>query len=234
MKTQAPIAQQAELRICNAAVAGSIPARGSDLETQVVALFVDRKGPYPGRVAEWYDDKRDARTYVENWPCVLHPPCQRWCRLAGLVEKRWGHKRGEDGGLFEYALATLRRVGGVLEHPAFSDAWAAYGLPAPKTGAGWCPGARPWEWTCYVEQFAYGHKAKKATWLYYYGVQQPFDLRWTLTPDHAQKSWVSWCGNKTGKHGEDRPRLSKSEAIHSPPDFLETLLQLAKHARGWT
>lgn len=222
----------------------------------VAALFVDRNGSYPAVVANWWDERRDARTYAMDLPVVAHPPCQRWCRLAGLVEARWGHKRGEDGGCFASALATLRRVGGVLEHPAYSDAWAAYGLPRPPTGGGWIPGSREQEWTCYVEQWRYGHRAKKATWLYYVGMTQPFELRWGHLADAAaaaagcapwrdsNRRYVSSAGRvyeathvcsrmkADGKgNGSRNPRrLTAKEAIATPPEFREALIALARHA----
>lgn len=63
----------------------------------IAALFVRTNGPYWGMpdVDPW-DEKRDARKYAGPYPVVAHPPCSRWCRLAGLVEARWGHKRGDD------------------------------------------------------------------------------------------------------------------------------------------
>lgn len=207
--------------------------------TDVAALFVDSRGEYPRHFATWFDEKRDARSYVGELPVIAHPPCQRWCRLAGLVEARWGHKRGEDGGLFAFALETLRRVGGVLEHPAYSDAWAAYGLPRPPTGGGWVPGANPGEWTCYVEQWRYGHRAKKATWLYVVGVRSvaPPELRFGLLRDTDAESGrtttpilVSWCGNHTRLNGGKRERLGKKAAIATPPEFAAELLRLARWA----
>lgn len=180
------------------------------LAADVAALYVDRNGLYPSTVAHWFDDRKDARTYAGELPVVAHPPCQRWCRLAGLVEARWGHKRGDDGGLFEHALGEVRRCGGVLEHPAYSDAWDAFGLPRPPTGAGWVRGADSDEWTCYVEQFAYGHLAKKATWLYYCGRRRPFELRWSLVDDHKARAEgmapFSWTGNKGKSNWRDNVR----------------------------
>ena len=93
----------------------------------VVVLFVRADSIYktlPG--VECYDAERNALTWPGGCPVVAHPPCQRWCRLAGLIEARWGHKRGEDGGTFAAALAAVRLWGGVLEHPAYSAAWAAH------------------------------------------------------------------------------------------------------------
>ena len=129
----------------------------------IAALFVDRLGAYAGLPdVDLWDETRDARLYPGPHPVVAHPPCSRWCRLAGLVEARWGHKKGDDGGCFASALESVRRWGGVLEHPAHSDAWIAFGLSEPPRGGGWlgtlCGGA-----VCNVEQGRYGHPAKKAT-----------------------------------------------------------------------
>jgi len=200
------------------------------MRTDVSALFVDPRGLYPGLVADWWDEKRDARKYAGPNPVVAHPPCSRWCRLAGLVEARWGHKRGEDGGCFKSALTSVRRFGGVLEHPAYSDAWSAFDLPMPPTGGGWqagfCGGC-----ACYVEQHRYGHPAKKATWLYCFGVNPP-SLKWGFLSDNEAQptALVSWCGNRV-KNGEVRPRLGKRAANHSPLAFAELLVSIAAQAK---
>ena len=195
----------------------------------VAALYVLPDGPYAGRPhVDLWDEARDARLYAGPYPVVAHPPCTRWCRLAGLVEARWGHKRGDDGGCFAAALASVRRWGGVLEHPAWSDAWPAHGLPAPARAGGWqratCGG-----WVCAVEQGRYGHPAKKATWLYAVASRLP-SLRWGFDPDARSKALVSWCGNHV-KSGETRPRVGKSAASRTPPAFAEVLLDLARHSR---
>lgn len=110
----------------------------------VAALFVDPLGCYAGLDGvEIWDETRDARLYPGPWPVVAHPPCARWCRLAGLVEARWGHRRGEDEGCFASALASVRRWSGVLEHPAYTAAWAAFDLPDPPRHGGWVRGFAP-------------------------------------------------------------------------------------------
>lgn len=192
----------------------------------IAALFVHKGGAYYGLpdVDPW-DEERDARLYAGPWAVVAHPPCSRWCRLAGLVEARWGHKRGEDGGCFASALASVRRWGGVLEHPAYSDAWAAFGLPAPPRSGGWvrgfCGG-----WACHVEQGRYGHVARKATWLYAFGAELPA-LRWGSTPDGESTALVSWCGNHTSNF-DKRPRVGGKRAAASPPEFRDLLLGMAR------
>ena len=199
----------------------------------IAALYVAKGGAYWNLegVDPW-DEARDARLYAGPWPVVAHPPCSRWCRLAGLVEARWGHKRGDDGGTFAAALASVRRFGGVLEHPAYSDAWAAHDLPAPPTGGGWSRDMSG-GWSCYVEQARYGHPAKKATWLYYVGSAPPPTLRWGHVPDGDVKALVSWCGNHT-KADEKRERVGKARAAATPPAFREVLLELARSSRPTT
>lgn len=143
----------------------------------VAALYVATNGPYAGVPdVELWDIHRDARRYAGPWPVVAHPPCDRWCQMAPVNQKRYGHRVGDDGGCFFWALTAVRRWGGVLEHPALSLAWPAYGLFKPPSGGGWvlnaCGG-----WTAHVEQRQYGHRARKATWLYAYGITPP-SLRW--------------------------------------------------------
>lgn len=196
----------------------------------IAALFVAKNGCYFGLpdVDPW-DEARDARLYAGPHPVVAHPPCSRWCRLAGLVEARWGHKRGDDGGCFASALANVRRVGGVLEHPAFSDAWLAHDLTPPVTGGGWTRADFLGGWTCYVEQCRYGHVAKKATWLYAFGVDLP-SLKWGHDPDQRSTALVSWCGNHT-RSDEERPRVGKAAASATPVEFRDVLLSIARSAQ---
>lgn len=98
----------------------------------ITALYVLTDGHYFNLegVDPW-DEPRNALNYRGTDPVVAHPPCQRWCRLAAFVEKVYGYPKHEDGGTFVHALETVRRNGGVLEHPAFSDAWAFHGIARP-------------------------------------------------------------------------------------------------------
>lgn len=195
----------------------------------IAALFVAKNGCYFGlpNVDPW-DESRDARKYAGPWPVVAHPPCSRWCRLAGLVEARWGHKRGEDGGCFASALASVRRWGGVLEHPAYTDAFPAFGIPAPLREGGWqriIDGGA----VAHVEQGRYGHPAKKATWLYAFGVRNLPSLDWRTSLDAESKALVSWCGNHV-KSGDNRPRVGKKAAAATPQAFRDLLISMAESA----
>ncbi len=192
----------------------------------IAALFVDPRGCYVGvpDVDPW-DEKRDARTYPGPHPVVAHPPCSRWCALAPLIEARWGHRVGDDGGCFAAALDAVRVWGGVLEHPAFSYAWAEFDLIRPEYG-GWRKKPGYPDWTCEVWQRAYGHRAQKRTWLYYSGAQPPFELDWSRP---APEATVSYCANNGGV---ERPRLTKKQAAATPPAFRDMLVCLALHARA--
>lgn len=201
----------------------------------VAVLFADPRGVYanlPG--VDLWDEARDARTYAGPHPVVAHPPCGRWCVLAGLVEARYGYKRGEDDGCFESALKSVRRFGGILEHPAYSLAWPAFGLPRPHRRGAWqrglCGG-----WACHVEQGRYGHRARKATWLYAFGTELQ-RMPWGVT-DNWPTLWrmdgyrdrpLSRCPIH---EPENMRRMSKKEASATPTAFRDVLLQIARSAR---
>lgn len=192
------------------------------MSATVAALFVHPQGPYVNRddVDAWTEG-RDARLYDGTLPVVAHPPCNLWVNLAALNFKRYGgeHNRpGNDGGCFSAALSAVRRCGGVLEHPAFSRAWYAYGLPLP-TAYGWSSNSTG-ERVCEVWQSAYGHKARKRTWLFYHGASGPPEMKWSRRPGVSQCGWFDRI----------KPTLSKREASRTPPRFCETLLRLARHA----
>jgi hypothetical protein len=148
----------------------------------IAALYVATDGCYYGLddVDPW-NEARDARTYAGPYRVVCHSPCQRWGRYwyGGPMLHAQGRRKilGDDGGCFAAALAAVRRWGGVLEHPASSHAWRAFGLTAPHHRGGWVMADYVGGWTCHVEQGHYGHRARKATWLYAVGCDLP-SLRW--------------------------------------------------------
>ena len=191
---------------------------------QIAALFVQTNGAYFGLegIDPW-DEKRDARKYDGDMPVVAHPPCQLWGALASVNFKRWGgeHNRPEnDGGCFEFALKTVQRVGGVLEHPAKTRAWKRYGLskPIPLQWTKCSTGG----WVCEVWQSAYGHKANKATWLYYFGRDRPKELDWSRPKGLFQVGHPDSRGKDKNK-----PALSKKEANATPEKFKKVLIELA-------
>lgn len=194
----------------------------------IAALYVEAGGSYfnlEGVIP--FDQGDDARIYTGPHPVVAHPPCQRWGQLGAASYARWGgeHNRpGNDGGCFKAALFDVRRFGGVLEHPAKSKAWATFDLPKP-VDIGWiktaCGG-----WVCEVWQSAYGHKANKATWLYYVGEGPPLELRW----DRPRGSHQVGFQDARGK-ARNKPTLSSIEAARTPTEFRDVLIAMARSAK---
>jgi hypothetical protein len=187
----------------------------------IAALFVQKDGAYYGipDVDPW-DEERDARLYPGPFPVVAHPPCQRWSRLAALVEAKGGKRRGEDGGCFASALDSVRRWGGVLEHPVGSAAWARFGLarPGPEGWTRTIDGG----WVCQVEQGWYGHMARKPTWLYACGVSFLPSMRWGVSD-------APFVVGKTQGRGRDRvPEMPKSLRSVTPILFRDLLLSIAR------
>ena len=192
------------------------------MRNDITALYVDGRGPYAKLVVDWWDAARDARTYAGPLPVVAHPPCQLWVNFAALNFKRYGgeHNRpGNDGGCFASALAAVRKWGGVLEHPASSNAWKTHGLAAPRA-PGWLR-ASAHEWVCEVWQSAYGHPARKRTWLWYAGERAPIEADWRRLPGTHQIGWFDRA----------KPTLGKRAASQTPIAFAEWLLDLAASAR---
>lgn len=196
----------------------------------IAALYVQPGGAYYGLdgVDPW-DEGRDARLYAGPHPVVAHPPCQRWGNLAAVNFARWGgdhNQPGNDGGTFAAALDAVKRWGGVLEHPAGTKAWAAHGLSRPLS-IGW---QRELDgWVCEVWQSAYGHRANKATWLFYSGDQPPFPLRWERPRGTHQVGFHDQRGKAANK-----PTLSSAEANATPKAFRDEMIRLARHARAST
>ena len=80
-------------------------------------------------------------------------------------------------------------------------------------------------WVCEVWQSAYGHRANKATWLYYYGSRPPMELRWERIVGTHQVGYPDQRGKARNK-----PTLPKREASATPELFWDTLLALALQA----
>lgn len=199
----------------------------------IAALFVRPDGPYTGRpdVDAW-DEARDARLYAGPWPVVAHPPCARWGRYwFGGPSARVRRELGDDGGCFASALDSVRQWGGVLEHPEASHAWARFGLARPPRSGGWIAADMLGGWTCCVEQGAYGHPARKATWLY--AVVPPERLPTLIARAHGD-----FVRLDDGYHtAEERrravrtgvcQRLSHRQRELTPEPFAELLLSIAR------
>lgn len=138
----------------------------------VAALFVMHDTIYRRLGCDVWDEERDARLYDGPFPVVAHPPCGTWGKYASQHGTY-----GQDGGIFESALHSVRRWSGVLEHPRDSGAFHKYGLGKPMPGS-WQRHAGGW--ITEIQQWAYGHRGIKTTWLYAVSRHEPMPLLWDV------------------------------------------------------
>jgi hypothetical protein len=87
-------------------------------------------------------------------------------------------------------------------------------------------------WTCCVEQGAYGHKARKATWLYAHGVALP-NLKWGRAPGNflrLEDGFHSAEERRRAIKTEICQRLSKRQRAATPIQFRDLLISIARTA----
>lgn len=177
------------------------------MRSDVVALYVDRLGPYPKLVEDWYSEDRPAERYWGPLPIVAHPPCGPWGRMKFLCTK-------QDPSCALHALEVVRRVGGVLEHPQHSTLWRHSSMPVP--------GAPKDKWGGYtveVNQCDFGHRCKKATWIYIVRCTKK-----PLFPTHREFTHRITNGSR----GDTTlPRVGSLEARLTPVPFAKWLINLA-------
>lgn len=201
----------------------------------IAALYVDPVGVYSGLAdVDCWGEERDARLYGGPHPVICHPPCQRWGRFwHGSPRNPHQFALGDDGGCFASAVASVRRWGGILEHPADSHAWAAHGLVAPPRGGGWHSAGFCGGWTCCVEQGFYGAAARKPTWLYAHDVDLPF-LRWGVGAQRLDPVVLARHGYEVArKRGMVSLIGGKDKTIKrnaTPLEFRDVLLSIARTA----
>jgi hypothetical protein len=192
----------------------------------VAALFVRKDSIYkqmPG-VDAW-DAERDARTWAGDCPLVAHPPCRAWGTLRALAKPRHDEKE-----LAVWAVAQVRKFGGVLEHPKRSTLWPHCGLPAigEKDIFG--------GWTLPIFQSSFGHRAEKATLLYIVGCAPAQIPDMPLVLGDASHVIAS-SGRRTDgsriRRGDQgwRPEVNKSEREHTPAELAEWLVALARRCK---
>lgn len=184
----------------------------------VAALYIDPRGPYPKMEdVDCWDEARDARLYAGPHPVVAHPPCGAWGRLRNLAS-------GIDRDCAPRAVEQVRAFGGVLEHPAHSLLWSECGLPRPGEFADVYGG-----FTVEVDQCAWGHVARKATWLYLVGVSRAdvaTGIRTGGTPTH----WIERSRRPGAQHAPGMRLCSKQMRRRTPPSFARWLVSIARLA----
>lgn len=195
----------------------------------IAAIFVETNGCYFGlqHVDPW-DIVRDARKYCGPHPVVAHPPCERWGRFSEGSMTKKEKLTGDDGGCFESALASLRMWGGVLEHPAHSKAWAAFGISKPYK-VGWREVGHSM-WTCEVEQGHYGHPARKKTWLLAVGPKPP-ELIWGPAEQRLPAKRLAERGYESARRCGIVANMSTRQRQRTPHAFRDLLISIAEASR---
>lgn len=175
------------------------------------ALFVRKNSAYKKR-PDWdcYDADRDALTYTGWLPVVAHPPCRAWGVLSHMANPPVGEKEYAF-----FAIKTVRRCGGILEHPSGSRLFKKHlpdALDFPDEFGGF---------TIQIDQFDFGHVAHKKTKLYicgvdYHGLPKPPQRR----TEHTDRSI---CGNVLGTK-----RCTQYQREYTPEaliDWFEKVLE---------
>ncbi|MEE8323227.1 MAG: hypothetical protein V3R57_06365 [Candidatus Bathyarchaeia archaeon] len=198
------------------------------------ALYVDERGPY-SRVAglDIWGVSKDARLYKGPFKVIAHPPCKRWGRYwSGGPSAKQKRILGDDGGCFAQALWAVRSFGGILEHPEASHAWAWFSLQRPPRAGGWVSADIYGGMTCCVEQGHYGHRARKATWLYANKVSTP-ELIWGPSEgERLDEGFHSKDERDRARAMGQKPikRLSAKENLWTPELFRDLLISIVKQS----
>lgn len=185
----------------------------------IAALYVRSDSVYKSLGVDCWDMERDARKYDDLNPVVAHPPCRAWGRLKGFAKPRPDEKE-----LALKAVDVIREVGGVLEHPVHSDLWKEKPLPKPGEVDQWGG------YTICVDQFWWGHKARKKTFLYICGVDKADLPRIPMNFDMLTH-YVGFPKSWKGKSRYGMKEISKKEREGTPIEFAKWLIEVANLCR---
>lgn len=119
----------------------------------VSVLFARKDSVYKTLGVDVWDIERDARLWPGGNPCVCHPPCRAWGKLKSFAKPREGEKQ-----LALMSIDWIRKNGGCLEHPSQSGLNKILPVPGVIDEFG--------GFTIHIDQFWFGHKAKKQTLIY--------------------------------------------------------------------
>ena len=105
-----------------------------------------------------YDEEKNALNYRGQAAIIAHPPCRLWGRLRHMSKAPQVERI-----LAIWAIIQIRKVGGILEHPAGSRLFRKMKIPldgSPDQYGGF---------VISINQHWFGFQAKKRTYLYIVG-----------------------------------------------------------------
>jgi len=193
----------------------------------VAVLFVRADSIYKTLPSlDCYDAERDARKWPGGCAIIAHPPCRSWGHLKAFAKPLPG-----EHDLAPWAIAQVRRWGGVVEHPKGSTLFKHCACPPPGGQMDLWGG-----WVLSVDQFHWGHLARKRTWLYICGAQM-----YDLPPVPHREGKPTHCISSLSRRVRNSkrgivmsspcsylPEVGKSHRDKTPPDFARWLVELAR------
>jgi hypothetical protein len=179
----------------------------------VTVLFTRSDTVYLHLGCDCWGIGRDARNYAGCDPLIAHPPCRAWGRLRGLAKPR-----PDEKDLARFAVAAIRKNGGVLEHPEKSTLWGDQLLPKPGCGLDHYGG-----WSLSVDQFWWGHLARKRTWLYIVGLMRAEIPAWPISLNAITCVVAS---NYYTRRGPKRNLSNKKDTEGTPLEFAKYLISI--------
>jgi hypothetical protein len=187
------------------------------LNEKVSVLFVQKDSIYKSLVADCYDEERNALTFSASNPVIAHPPCRLFSKLRAFSTAPQSEKE-----LAYFAVKTVQKNGGVLEHPKSSTLWKECNLPLPgsydKFGG----------FTICINQSWFGARMQKATLLYIVGISHFMLPRYPISfdlPTHTQSS---------SKKKSKKKEVTKRERSATPLAFAEWLIKTASLCKSPT
>ena len=185
-------------------------------EKTVAVLFARKNSIYKNLTGcNVYDKDWDALTFKGRMPIVAHPPCRAWGRLRYFAKPLPGEKE-----FAIWAVDQVQKNGGILEHPTGSKLWHACNLPKPLCGQDQYGG-----FTLQLDQFWFGHRAKKSTWLYICGVEYKKIPAIPLV--FGEATHVISSSTKKNK-AKRKPEVKRWERESTPIEFAKWLVKIAR------
>lgn len=148
-------------------------------------LFARTDSVYKSLDCDVWDKDRNARLFDGPGPIIAHPPCRAWGRFA----HRSKHDDYEKSHAI-WSIEQIRRLGGVMEHPAFSRVWEL--LDDDET-------------SIVLDQHWFGHPARKRTRLFYNlptkppqfplrleRIQRPVEFMSEAQREHTPRAFAQW------------------------------------------
>lgn len=182
----------------------------------ITVLFARKDSIYKSLGCDVWDIDRDARKWEGTEPIIAHPPCRAWGKLKGFAKPRDGEKE-----LAILSVKWIRSFGGVLEHPSGSDLWKEIPLPFPGLIDEWGG------YSICIDQFQFGHKARKKTLLYIVGM--PIDQLPIIPMNmNAVTHYVGFPKSWKGKSRYGMKEITKKEREATPEALAKWLIEICE------